>query len=73
MKPLLLRAMFDDEIDLLDIQKFLDEKWGTIENSTYLKNMNISTQQLFQIQINNPFYNPFPVYSMDVGIGKTII
>lgn len=73
MKPLLLRAMFDDEIDLLDIQRFLDEKWGAIENSTYLKNMNISTQQLFQIQINNPFYNPFPVYSMDVGIGKTII
>ena len=73
MKPLLLRAMFDDEIDLLDIQKFLDEKWGTIENSTYLKNMNINTQQLFQIQINNSFYNPFPVYSMDVGIGKTII
>ena len=73
MKPLLLRAMFDDEIDLLDIQKFLDEKWGTIENSTYLQNMTISTQQLFQIQINNPFYNPFPVYSMDVGIGKTII
>lgn len=73
MKPLLLRAMFDDEIDLLDIQKFLDKKWGAIEDSTYLKNMNISTQQLFQIQVNNPFYNPFPVYSMDVGIGKTII
>lgn len=73
MKPLMLRATFDDEIEYQDIQKYLESKWGTIEQSTFMKTMNLTTQQFFQVQTNNLFYNPFPVYSMDVGIGKTLI
>lgn len=73
LKPFILRMIFDDNLNNEEIKNFVLEKCGDVSNNTFFKKAHITLDDLIVIQTENIFYSPFPVFTLDVGIGKTLI